>query len=97
MENQTESSKTDSSPALAVDACSLARRVSVEIKAPGFYAHWKMNPDKLNAFLAFASECILAAHTEATTTEPAKSENAKLCEEECAIDLSFMPTVRHEP
>lgn len=63
------------SPALAVAPCSLARRVPVEVRAPGFFARWELSPDKLDALLALVGDSILAAQAERANCESAKPES----------------------
>ena len=60
---------------LAVTTGSLARRVFIEIRAPGFYYNGTMTPEKVSAFLALACDCILAGHTERTKEDAPKPEN----------------------
>ena len=71
-------STTDQQPsALALTPCSLARRVPVEVRAPGFFARWELSPDKLDALLALVGDSILAAQAERANCESAKPENTK--------------------
>ncbi len=78
--NQAASERAPSESAgqlrsLDVATCSPARRVPVEVRAPGFFARWELAPDKLDELLSLVGDSIVAANVERMNEESARQEN----------------------